>query len=128
MAKTIKTHHVDNRGNAIEISSTSFRAAFPEIWEEIYQSGVQAGRAQERKETAAKRAEAEAMQAKAPKPPTPEDLLIQEAKLPLEERAKREWLRNKDLQKEFRMSGFQGYLSILRQQEAHDNRLKRRAS
>jgi|GEM_PF-3139168 len=126
MAKTTKAQY-DNHHRTIDLDSTSFRAAFPEIWQEIYDSGVAAGRAHERKEAAAKKAEAEALKAKEPKPPTPEDLRIQEEKLPLDERAKRAWLRDASLRAEFRMGGFAAYLALLRQQEAHD-RAKGRAA
>jgi len=103
-----------------EFTAANFKKAFPEIHEEIeragydagkkdghkagYAEGLAAGKATAMKEIAAQKA----------KTPTPEELAKIEAALPLEEKAKRRWLRDPELREQYKMSGFSGFLATLK--------------
>lgn len=101
-----------------EMTFANFRRAFPELAEPALKAEREAGRKDGHAEGysagfAAGKAAA-AKTAVHPKIQTPAELERIEAALPVAERASRRWARDPELRKQYRMSGYAGFLATLR--------------
>lgn len=108
------------RSNQGDMSFEGFRKAFPELAEPALKAEREAGRKAGHAEgfsaglAAGKAAAVKEIQAQKAKQPTPEELAKIEEALPLEERAKRRWLRDPELRGQYKLSGYAGYLATLK--------------